>query len=100
MKTQLDLDRRIQVVAHVHAVAARLLLDLQVHLAVEVLVHPVAEYKHLGPTGRPIAIGHHAIGVLGLVDGRGHGQARGHEQATANQQSREHGQHSVGAGLR
>ncbi|MNI94623.1 hypothetical protein D3C73_1527530 [compost metagenome] len=46
----------------------------------------------MGAFAGAVAVGNHAIGVFGLVDGHGHGRGGDHEQATEKQQAREHGQ--------
>ncbi|MNE89020.1 hypothetical protein D3C80_1863900 [compost metagenome] len=78
---------------------ALVFLYREMDLTLEAFVHPVAEHKHLGATGGSIAVGHHAIGILGLVNSHRHGRGGGNEQDTKNQQSREHGQSSVEEGL-
>ncbi|MNH33558.1 hypothetical protein D3C79_940860 [compost metagenome] len=62
-----------------HAV---LLHDDEAHLTLKVLDHAIAKNEHMGAFAGAVAVGNHAIGVLGLVDGHGHGRSGDHEQAT------------------
>lgn len=84
---QLDLDRRVEVVAHLQGLATRVLLRLQLHFPFQVLDHPVAEDEHLRPGHGAVGVGHHAIGVGVLVDGQGRSRSCRGEQATEKEKA-------------